>query len=465
MSLVLDTTQFSNAKEASYKKELEDSRSAILNVLEDYREGAEDINNSRSAILNVLEDYREGAEDINNSRSAILNVLEDLQASKMALEQEKAALLAIGDGAVTTDANGKITLCNETFEDLLGWKLEEVMSQDLTEVMRLEDEVGNAILPDQQPIILALSTRKKATITTYVIQKNKKRVPVAVTATPILLENKTIGTILVFRDITKEKEINRLKDEFVSTASHELRTPLTAIDGLVSMILDGEYGDVNQNLKLPLEDVNTSSERLIHLVNDLLNLSRINAGRMKYTLSDFPIADIIIEAVHLLQPLSEQKGLQLITTKLEPVTAQADSDKVKEVLNNLIGNSLKFTDKGGITISTKVTEDRVGVYITDTGIGITNEDQVKLFGQFQQLESGKGTPTGTGLGLHISREIVRKMGGDVWLESSEPGKGSTFAFSIPKSKSELARKAKEEIEKEDKVHPDQKSDGITQVSS
>ena len=104
-----------------------------------------------------------------------------------------------------------------------------------------------------------------------------------------------------------------------------------------------------------------------------------------------------------------------------------------KVLNNLIGNSLKFTDKGGVTVSLKVTGDKVHIFVRDTGIGIAKKDQSKLFGNFQQLESGAGRPAGTGLGLHISKEMALKMGGDIWLEKSDSGKGSTFAFSIPKS--------------------------------
>lgn len=264
-----------------------------------------------------------------------------------------------------------------------------------------------------------------------------------------------IDNALLYQEIQEAnlrlKEVDRLKDEFVSIASHELRTPLSAIDGIISMIRDGEYGRVNEELEQPLEDVNTSSARLINLVNDLLNLSRIQAGRMKYTLSDFPIADIITQTVQLLEPVAKQKNLPLAAGSLERDSVQGDTDKVKQVLNNLIGNSLKFTDQGGITVCAKAVDDKVEVSVADTGIGIEEKDQVKLFGEFQQLESGKGRPPGTGLGLHISREMVRKMGGDLWIEKSDKNVGSTFVFSIPKSQSELAKKVKEEIEAEAKT--------------
>src|SRR3989338_3571483 len=261
------------------------------------------------------------------------------------------------------------------------------------------------------------------------------------------IEQKLIGEKTKLKTANKKLEsLDKLKDEFLSIASHELRTPLTAINGLVSMILGGEYGEVNANLREPLGDVNASSERLIHLVNYLLSLSRIQAGKMMYTFSEFSIADAVNQAVHLLLPLSEQKGLRLTIAKLEPVIIQGDSDKVKEVLNNLIGNSLKFTDKGSITISTKSEPDKINVYITDTGIGITKDDQNKLFGMFEQLESGKDKSASTGLGLHISREMVRKMGGELWIEKSETGIGSTFAFSLPVAKSKLAHEIKKAVD-------------------
>lgn len=282
------------------------------------------------------------------------------------------------------------------------------------------------------------------------------------------LENTRKATLNLLEDLNEEKakietankqleSLDRLKDEFVSIASHELRTPLTAIDGLVSMIRDGEYGSVSKELKQPLEDINTSSERLIHLVNDLLNLSRLQSGRLKYTFSETDIKPIVEGIVKMMQIIAEPKGLKLSALNINSVTVSADIGKVEEILDNLVGNSLKFTDKGSIVLSTKLSEDKVIIFVTDTGIGIGKEDLGKLFGRFEKLESGLGRPAGTGLGLHISREMARKMGGDVWLENSEEGKGSTFAFSIPRSNSELARKSKEEIEKEAKANPDQKT--------
>ena len=362
------------------------------------------------------------------------------------------ALDNVSDHVIISDLDGIILYVNKAAEKLTGYSKDEMIGK--------RPSLWGKQMPKEfyEKMWKTIKIEKndfKAEITNR--RKDGVEYEAEIKISAVLDKNSNISFFVgIERDITREKEIDRAKNEFVSLASHELRTPLTAIDGIVSMILGGEYGEVNENLKEPLEDVNTSSERLVHLVNDLLNLSRIQAGKMKYTLSDFPIADVIAEAIHLLQPLSAQKGLQLIAAKLERVIVQGDLDKVKEVLNNLIGNSLKFTDKGNISISAKVARDKAEVKITDTGIGISKEDQQKLFGQFQQLESGLGKPAGTGLGLHISREMTRKMGGELWIEESEVGVGSAFTFSLPVAKSQLAQKVKNEIEKDNNVSPEKK---------
>ncbi len=279
------------------------------------------------------------------------------------------------------------------------------------------------------------------------------KIPIIGVVTPIILNNKKIGVIQVFRDVTPDIQINKAKDEFLSIASHELRTPLSAIDGLISMILDGEYGEISDNLKLPLKDVNESSERLVHLVNDLLSVSRIQAGRLKFNLSEFFLNDNLKQIITMLEILAQKKQITLKLTDFDDVSVQADKDKLTEIMNNIVGNSIKFTDNGGITISAKQVGERVEISVTDTGIGISHEDQAKLFGKFEQIQLKGNKPVGTGLGLYISKAIAQKMGGDVWLFESTPGKGSTFKFSIPVAKSTIAQQTKEEIDKEDIALP------------
>ena len=238
----------------------------------------------------------------------------------------------------------------------------------------------------------------------------------------------------------KLKELDKLKDDFVSVASHELRTPMTAIKGFISMIQEGDYGQVNEKVEKVLADVAISTDGLISLVNDMLNISRIEAGRLKFTLAEFKLADVAGQITSNLAPIAKDKKITLTAPNLGTAVVYADEQKTREIINNLLGNALKFTNQGGqITLSTKLAGDLIWLSVADTGMGIGPKDQKKLFGKFQQISAQKsGRPPGTGLGLYISRELARRMGGDVWLVESTLGRGSTFAFSLPRAKTALA---------------------------
>ncbi len=254
-------------------------------------------------------------------------------------------------------------------------------------------------------------------------------------------------------------EVDRMKDEFVSLASHELRTPMTAVNGFVDMMLDGNYGKVSGELKEPLSYIAQSTQRLIELVNDMLNISRIEAGRMEFSLEQIAIKDVCDEVVKTLLPVAKEKHIDLRSEVKIDDKVQGDSNKTKQILNNLIGNSLKFTQKGSITLTCEKKKDLISVFVSDTGSGIDSKDHEKLFGKFNQINSQKeGKIQGTGLGLYLSRAIIRKMGGDIWLEKSELGRGSVFAFSLPLTDTEKARAVKSEIESA-------QSDAVKEVKS
>ena len=231
-----------------------------------------------------------------------------------------------------------------------------------------------------------------------------------------------------------------------------------AVRANVAMILSGDYGPVNKELVEPLNDIKASTVRLVELVNDLLSVARLEAGRMKFTLSKFDIQEVVRGEVSILAALGKEKGVDVVFKPASgSVKVQADPDKIKQVLNNLIGNALKFTDKGSVTVSVDTHEDKVEVDIADTGMGISPEDQKKLFSKFQQISSQQnGKPQGTGLGLYISREMMRKMGGDLRIKHSEPGKGSVFAFTVLLPTSKQAESIRQALEREAVEHPDQK---------
>lgn len=388
-------------------------------------------------------------------------VTEDLQIERdniAALHIKDEALLAgIGEGLLFIDKTGKVEVTNEAATNMLGYSENELIGKNIFETLRALDEKGELIPPSKRPSERALKHSKTTSTRLTYIRKDYHQIPVKVTAAPIILRGELIGAIEVFSDISREKQLEHMKDEFLSVASHELRTPMGAIRANLSMILSGDYGPVNKDLVEPLSDMKNSTIRLVELVSDLLNVARIEAGRMKFELKEFNIQDAANTVVTDLAPLGKEKGVKVIATPVKNVkTVQGDIDKVKQILTNLIGNSLKFTDKGSITVTLTPHDDGVEINVTDTGIGITPEDQAKLFGKFNQITSAQaGKPAGTGLGLYISREMVRKMGGEMWIKQSALMQGSTFAFTLPYANSSTAKKVSHAIEQESKLHPDQ----------
>lgn len=230
----------------------------------------------------------------------------------------------------------------------------------------------------------------------------------------------------------KLQELDKLKDEFVSLASHELRTPMTAIKGSLSTILDGYTGEVSAQAKEFLTAAYNENDRLIRLVNNLLNISRIEAGRFTFTVIRLDMEKLINEVIYSLEPAAKERNIFLKYEKVGPLPPiLGDEDKVKEVLINLVGNATKFTHKDGITIRAVVKDNIVITSVTDTGSGIAQEDMDRLFKKFSQVGGDYARPAGgTGLGLYISKQIVEGLKGKIWLES-QLGVGSTFYFSLP----------------------------------
>jgi signal transduction histidine kinase/CheY-like chemotaxis protein len=258
--------------------------------------------------------------------------------------------------------------------------------------------------------------------------------------TPVLAKALVIGTVLLMEDITEAKVLERSRDEFFSIASHELRTPLTAIKGNSSMILQ-YYGETMKDHSLHgmVDDIYSSSVRLIEIVNDFLDMSRLEQGKISFKLQPVALDKILEQVFYEMGPVLKQKKLFCKisgnATRLNSLPLiQADPDRTKQIIYNLIGNAAKFTEKGGITVHAEVVGDHMKVSVTDTGGGIPVANQKLLFRKFQQAASSiltRDTTRGTGLGLYISRLLAEGMDGEVGLESSVPGEGTTFFFTLP----------------------------------
>jgi signal transduction histidine kinase len=222
------------------------------------------------------------------------------------------------------------------------------------------------------------------------------------------------------------------KSQFLANMSHELRTPLNAIFGYTELILDNIYGDTPEKMRAVLERLQANGKHLLGLINDVLDLSKIEAGQLTLDLADYSLTDVVHTVITAVEPLASGKKLALTadgTPNLPP--GHGDGRRLAQVLLNLVGNAIKFTDKGEVAIKATVADGAFTVAVRDTGPGIAPSDQGKIFEEFQQADdSATKRKGGTGLGLSIAKRIIEMHGGRIWVES-EVGKGSTFAFTIP----------------------------------
>ncbi|HWI58831.1 MAG TPA: PAS domain S-box protein, partial [Bacillota bacterium] len=228
-------------------------------------------------------------------------------------------------------------------------------------------------------------------------------------------------------------ELDRLKSQFLATMSHELRTPLNSILGFTGILRQGFAGPVNVEQKKQLDLAYGSAKHLLSMINDLLDLSRIEAGKVAIERQPFNFAEVVTEVVEILGPLARQKDLRLVSELPGPVLELVgDRKRCLQVLLNLANNAVKFTPQGEVRIAARLEPDTLRVSVADTGIGIKPEQMGLLFEAFQQLDSSaKRLYEGTGLGLHLCRRLLRLMGGEIWAES-EYGKGSCFSFTLPR---------------------------------
>jgi len=360
-----------------------------------------------------------------------------------AIKQLRSLLDSIGDGVFAVDKSRKIILANTAAVSFLDWD-KPISGKNINDVMQLYSENMQKI----DPVKRVIETKKPLSSSDFIVLKSGKQQKYYVNITPLInLEGHIQGAIVLFRDITREKELEEQKAEFVAVSSHELRTPLTIIEGYLYYILSSKGLKYDDRTKIYIEKAHKGCLSLQRLISDLLEVSRAERNKLKLFLEDVDIVDLSKELVSEFQDKVKESGLQLILD-VKPVRIPhcfVDKDRVKEVLVNLVGNALKFTEKGYIKISICKKDKYIQVGVTDTGIGIKKEDQKFIFNKFYRIEGWQTRKTGgTGLGLYISRSIVEKLHGKIWLES-QYGKGSTFYFTLLaniKNKKKIQKKPK-----------------------
>jgi signal transduction histidine kinase len=354
------------------------------------------------------EDIERKLKALEESRVALMNILEDVEEERKRAEEEKNKTLAI----VENFADG-----------LLGVKRDNVLSKKsetlsgFPEFKKIFDIIGTEIQP---------CFRKEISFSESLILE--------LTSLPIFLEGEEIGYLLILHDITREKYVEQIKTEFVSLAAHQLRTPLSAIKWSLKMILDGDLGPLPKEQADFLRKALLSNERLIHLVNDLLDVTRIEEGRFIYKSEEKEIAKIVETVFNSYLDLAKEKEISLELEKLkdEFPLIRVDEEKIKLAVQNLIENAMIYTlPKGKVKVTMDIKNGDFFFSVQDTGIGIPKEVQERIFTKFFRASNAAKIDTeGSGLGLFITKNIIEAHGGKIGFESEE-GKGTTFYFTIP----------------------------------
>ena len=360
--------------------------------------------------------------DDGDATGAVLTLRDDTE-MLAATKRSEAILLSTSDGIIVFDADDRVTFANPAAETLLGRGAEELVGL-ITDTWTI---FGLATDPEG-PV------QETGTQTREVRMEEPAHRIVDVRVDPVFDDRHAyLGSVCTIRDVTAEREAMQMKNEFVSTVSHELRTPLTSIKGYIDLILDGEAGEVNEIQQEFLSIVKENSDRLVELINDMLDISRIESGRIVLKVQPLDIAERVCGAVNTFKAVLDQQGRSIhVDVPDELPKAAGDPDRVGQVLINFISNAIKYSPEGGdVYVSADFEDDRVKVGIRDEGIGIAPEDQARLFTKFYRVDSSLTREIGgTGLGLSICKSIIELLGGEVGVDS-EQGKGSTFWFTLP----------------------------------
>jgi len=338
-------------------------------------------------------------------------------------KKDNALLSSIGEGVLAVDENQKIILLNPAGEQITGYLEEELLGKTVAETLNLKDT----------PITKALKTGKSEILSEIILKKrDQESFPARFSVAATLdVNDKIIGAIVAFADISREKEVERMKQELISIATHELRTPITGIKGYLDMILAGDTGGVNEETKEIMQEMAGINQRLADLVDDLLNVGRIEQGRIEVKPVSMDISKSISEVIKEMSIQAKKKKLALVFDSDDTIFVKADPDRTRQILVNLIGNAIKYTPAGKVEVVLEEKGHFVFIHVKDTGLGMSKDGQKQLFTKFYRVKTEKTrTITGTGLGLWICKQIVEMMGGRIWVESQE-NKGSKFSFSLP----------------------------------
>lgn len=391
--------------------------------------------------------------EVPNSEDASERNVKNLasQLSEVATKSE-IVINAIGDGVIALDGKGVIQLINPAAQEILGWGKQDALMLSYQSILKMVDANNNELEPSADPIAQVLNTNQRTRnhdITA--ISQSGKKLNIALVVSPIGAPGG--GVIIVFRDVTNEVAEEREQAEFISTASHEMRTPVASIEGYLGLALNPNTAQVDIRARDFIMKAHEAAQHLGRLFQDLLDVSKSEDGRLTNTPR---VVDLVAYTQTIVQGLTQKaadKGLELIfkptqgsaLRKIMPVYyVNQDNDHIREIIDNLVENAIKYTPQGSVTVDVDGTDDTVTVSIKDTGLGIPPEDVPHLFQKFYRVNNiDRQAIGGTGLGLYLVRRLAEAMQGNVRV-TSDFGSGSTFYLDLPRIDSQEATRLKQQ---------------------
>ncbi|NPV77307.1 MAG: GAF domain-containing protein [Anaerolineae bacterium] len=355
---------------------------------------------------------------------------------ELEVNRSRAILEAVADGVIVTDSEVNIMLFNASMERILGVKAEEVIQQPLDRLVHIFEKSTSAWLSTIKRWSENPETCKAGEMYAEQVELENSSV-IAIRLAPVVLRSIFMGTVSIFRDITQEVHVDRMKAEFIANVSHELRTPMTSIKGYVDVMLMGAAGELSGEQKRFLNIVKTNTERLSVLVNDLLDVSRIDSGRVSLNIQSVHVPEIAAEVVADILRRSREESKEISISidanpDLPPVNG--DPERIRQILDNLVRNAYYYTPQGGrVIVKMSASDHELRVDVTDSGIGISQKDQRRIFERFFRGDDPLVLATaGNGLGLALSKTLIEMHRGRIWFESSGvAGEGATFSFTLP----------------------------------
>lgn len=382
-----------------------------------------------------ITEERKHEEDVARHASELEEANKIIRLEKERSEGILRFLQSIGEAVYATDADRKIIFINQTAAEYIGKPIDEIIGTHTTNHFLFES--GNIEQLEQQyPIKTVIDERRTIIFPNHTfVVKGEQRLPVSGTASPILDDSqKLIGVIVIFQDITEKYELEQMKDRFLSVAAHQLRTPLGSMRWSMELLENGDLGDLPAEALSTIKQLHENSDRMVTLVNDLLNVSRIDQGRAGEEFQEVDLDQMIRETISIMNGDAQKKEISIMyepSAEVLPKIALA-KNHMSEAITNLVANAIRYTrEKGFVEVAMAQKGKNIEIRVSDNGIGIPEEDKKKIFSKFFRAGNAVRFFTdGSGLGLSVVKSYVEESGGTIRFESEE-NKGTTFIISIP----------------------------------